>query len=183
IEQATRMRAEAEEHESSSSLASAVARELQGDRFIAFLVEEAMQLLATDASDRLSQFTSGRYDLVAKEDEFLVVDRLNADEQRSVKTLSGGETFLASLALALALSEHLPEISGTGGAVSLDSLFLDEGFGALDAETLDLAVQGLETLAEGLRMVGVISHVEELAERLPDRIRVEKGVHGSTVVG
>ncbi|MCA9858033.1 MAG: hypothetical protein KC458_12250, partial [Dehalococcoidia bacterium] len=67
-------------------------------------------------------------------------------------------------------------------AVSLDSLFLDEGFGALDAEALDLAVQGLETLAEGSRMIGVISHVEELSERLPDRIRVEKGSHGSTVV-
>jgi DNA repair protein SbcC/Rad50 len=66
--------------------------------------------------------------------------------------------------------------------VSLESLFLDEGFGALDAESLDLAVQGLETLAEGTRMVGVISHVEELAERMPDRIRVEKGSHGSTVV-
>lgn len=181
VEHAARMRVEVAEQQAAADLANAVATELQGNRFIAFLLQESMQILATDASDRLSQFTSGRYELVADEDEFFVLDRLNGDEKRSVKTLSGGETFLASLALALALSEHLPEISGTGGAVSLDSLFLDEGFGALDAEALDLAVQGLETLAEGSRMVGVISHVEELAERLTDRIHVEKGVHGSTV--
>ncbi|TAJ20111.1 MAG: SMC family ATPase, partial [Dehalococcoidia bacterium] len=98
-----------------------------------------------------------------------------------VKTLSGGETFLASLALALSLSEHLPEISGTGGAVSLESLFLDEGFGSLDAESLDLAVQGLEALVDGNRMVGVISHVEELSERLPSRIHVEKGADSSRI--
>ncbi len=181
LQQAGTMRAEVAEQQATYDLADAVARDLQGNRFIAFLLHESMQLLAGDASERLSQFTSGRYALEADEDEFMVVDRLNGDERRSVKTLSGGETFLASLALALSLSEHLPEISGTGGAVSLDSLFLDEGFGALDADALDLAVQGLETLAEGTRMVGVISHVEELAERLPDRIRVEKGVHGSTV--
>ncbi|MGE3961677.1 MAG: AAA family ATPase [Dehalococcoidia bacterium] len=182
LDQAEQMRADAEEHQSHANLIGAVGTDLRGDRFIAYLLHESMQLLAADASNRLSDFTNGRYALVAEEDTFLVMDHLNGDELRSVKTLSGGETFLASLALALALSEHLPEISGTGGAVSLDSLFLDEGFGALDAEALDLAVQGLETLAEGSRMIGVISHVEELSERLPDRIRVEKGSHGSTVV-
>ena len=182
LEQAAQMRADAEEHQSRANLIGAVGTDLRGDHFIAYLLHESMQLLAADASNRLSDFTNGRYALVAEEDTFLVMDHLNGDELRSVKTLSGGETFLASLALALALSEHLPEISGTGGAVSLDSLFLDEGFGALDAEALDLAVQGLETLAEGSRMIGVISHVEELSERLPDRIRVEKGSHGSTVV-
>ncbi len=181
-EQADRMRADADEHQAQASLVGAVGLDLQGNRFIAYLLNESMQLLAADASERLANFTNGRYALVARDDAFLVVDHLNGDEERSVRTLSGGETFLASLALALALSEHLPEISGTGGAVSLDSLFLDEGFGALDAEALDLAVQGLETLAEGSRMIGVISHVEELSERLPDRIRVEKGSHGSIVV-
>jgi len=181
-EQADRMRGDAEEHQALGSLVGAVGLDLQGNRFIAYLLNESMQLLAADASERLANFTNGRYALIARDDAFLVVDHLNGDEERSVRTLSGGETFLASLALALALSEHLPEISGTGGAVSLDSLFLDEGFGALDAEALDLAVQGLETLAEGSRMIGVISHVEELSERLPDRIRVEKGSHGSIVV-
>jgi len=182
MEQAARLRDELTHHQTAADLNGAVGTELRGDRFVAFLLHESMQLLAADASVRLAEFTSGRYTLVADGDEFKVVDRLNGDEQRSVKTLSGGETFLASLALSLALSEHLADISGTGGAISLDSLFLDEGFGALDPESLDLAVQGLETLAEGSRMIGVISHVEELAERLPDRIRVEKGARGSTVV-
>lgn len=182
LAQSERMRTDAEAHQAQADLVGSVAQDLRGDRFIAYLLHESMQLLAADASGRLSDFTNGRYALVAEEDTFMVMDHLNGDELRSVKTLSGGETFLASLALALALSEHLPEISGTGGAVSLDSLFLDEGFGALDAEALDLAVQGLETLAEGSRMIGVISHVEELSDRLPDRIRVEKGSHGSTVV-
>jgi len=181
-DQSARIRIEVQQHQATADLAGAVAQELRGDRFVAYLLHESMQLLAVDASERLTQFSNGRYELIANEDEFMVVDHLNGDEQRPVRTLSGGETFLASLALALALSEHLPEISGTGGAVSLDSLFLDEGFGALDAEALDLAVQGLETLAEGSRMIGVISHVEELSERFLDRIRVEKGINGSTVV-
>ena len=91
-----------------------------------------------------------------------------------MRTLSGGETFLASLALALALSERLPEIAGTGGAMSLESLFLDEGFGTLDQDALDVAISGIEALASGQRMIGVISHVPEVAERLADRIEVVK---------
>ena len=179
--ESVRMRDEIRGYEQTAALAGTLEQELRGNKFIAFVQQEAMQLLAADASGRLGQFTSGRYELIAEDDEFMVVDRLNGDERRSVKTLSGGETFLASLALALSLSEHLPQLSGTGGAVSLESLFLDEGFGSLDAESLDLAVQGLETLAGGNRMIGVISHVEELAERLPDRIEVVKAGQSSTI--
>ena len=69
----------------------------------------------------------------------------------------------------------LPELAGSGGAVSLESLFLDEGFGSLDAAALDIAIEGLERLAGGRRMIGVISHVPEIAERLPDRVQVVKG--------
>ena len=105
-------------------------------------------------------------------DEFIVVDRLNGDERRSVKTLSGGETFLASLALALALADQLPRIAGFGGALALESLFIDEGFGSLDADALDVAIEALELLASGDRLIGVISHVGLIAERLPDRIEV-----------
>jgi len=179
--EAERMRAEVTSHTASADLHSALGSELQGNRFIGYVQREAMQLLAADASFLLDHFTNGRYELAADENEFVVVDRLNGDEQRSVKTLSGGETFLASLALALALSEHLPQLAGLGGAISLQSLFLDEGFGALDAESLDLAVQGLESLSGGQRMIGVISHVSELAERLPDQIEVVKQGNSSTV--
>ena len=104
-----------------------------------------------------------------------MVDHWNADEVRSVKTLSGGESFLASLALALALAERLASFSVEGKAQQrLESLFLDEGFGSLDRETLDVVVQGIEALHGGQRMVGVVTHIPELAERMPARVEVAK---------
>ncbi|MDP6604641.1 MAG: SbcC/MukB-like Walker B domain-containing protein, partial [Dehalococcoidia bacterium] len=184
-EDATRLRAEVQQQERAASIASALAIELHGDRFIAYVQQEALRVLAADASARLHQLTNGRYQLVLDDREFAVIDHLNGDEQRSVKTLSGGETFLTSLALSLALSERLPELAGTGGAVSLESLFLDEGFGSLDADALDVAIEGLEALADpsaGGRLVGVISHVPQLAERLDDRIEVRAGETTSTVL-
>ena len=183
IVDAERMRKEIAADRAVADLNGALATELKGDRFVGYVQREAMQLLAADASFRLVGFTNGRYELASEGNEFLVVDRLNGDERRSVKTLSGGETFLASLALALSLSEHLPQLAGLGGAVSLESLFLDEGFGALDGDSLDLAVQGLETLANGKRMIGVISHVQEMAERLPEQIQVVKDGNASSIRG
>jgi exonuclease SbcC len=184
VEEAKRMKQEIGKQERAASVAVALAQEMQGDRFIAYVQEEALRVLAADASARLAQLTSGRYRLVLEGSEFAVIDHQNGDEQRSVKTLSGGETFLTSLALSLALSERLPELAGTGGAISLESLFLDEGFGSLDAQALDVAIAGLESLAdpnaEG-RMVGVISHVPQLAERLDDRIEVVAGEETSTI--
>ena len=88
-----------------------------------------------------------------------------------MRTLSGGETFQASLALALALSSQISALAAAGAA-RLDSIFLDEGFGTLDAETLDVVATTLETLAQGERMVGVVTHVTALAERVPVRFRV-----------
>ena len=184
-ERAAQMRADAAAYDGSAQLADDLARELRRDRFIAYVQREAMHLLAADAAERLLTLSSGRYRLRVggqRDEEFWVVDRLNGDERRSVKTLSGGETFLASLALALALSERLPEIAGRGGAMSLESLFLDEGFGALDQDSLDTAIGGLETLAGGQRLVGVISHIPEVAERLPDRVEVVKNGASSRLV-
>ncbi len=180
-ERARGMQAEAEDYDGRARLSDSLAHELRRDRFIAYVQREAMQLLAADAAERLLTLSSGRYRLVAEGDAFSVIDRLNGDERRSVKTLSGGETFLASLALALALSERLPEIAGHGGAMSLESLFLDEGFGSLDQDSLDIAIGGLEALAGGRRLVGVISHVQEVAERLPDRIEVVRSGAVSTI--
>ena len=180
-ERAKGMREEAELNEESAQLAETLALELQSNRFIAYVQREAMHLLAANAGERLLTLSSGRYRLVVRDETFWVVDRLNGDEQRSVKTLSGGETFLASLALALALSERLPEIAGHGGAMSLESLFLDEGFGALDRDSLDAAVDGLETLSGGQRLVGIISHIPEVAERLTDRVEVVKNGATSTI--
>ncbi|HEX9122354.1 MAG TPA: SMC family ATPase [Actinomycetota bacterium] len=156
----------------------ALAKELRADRIIAFLQVEALQILAAAGSEHLSQLSGGRYRLAFEDDEFFVVDTWNGEEQRSARTLSGGETFLASLGLALALSEQVRSLSFTDKA-RLDSLFLDEGFGSLDPETLEVVVEAIEQLGGDGRMVGVITHVQELAIRLPARIEVEKSPRGS----
>jgi DNA repair protein SbcC/Rad50 len=109
-----------------------------------------------------------------------VLDHRNADEPRTVRSLSGGERFLASLALALALAEHVAELAAEGAA-RLESLFLDEGFGTLDADTLDVVAAAIEELGSRGRMVGVVTHVRDLAERIPVRFDVRRGPEGSTV--
>ncbi|MGH3996546.1 MAG: SbcC/MukB-like Walker B domain-containing protein, partial [Pseudonocardiaceae bacterium] len=106
------------------------------------------------------------------------IEHSDADEKRPVKTLSGGETFQASLALALALSQHL---AGMGGSTKLESIFLDEGFGTLDPESLETVAETLETLADGDRLVGVVTHVPALAERIPVLFRVQRDTRTSTV--
>jgi transcriptional regulator GlxA family with amidase domain len=111
-----------------------------------------------------------------------VIDHNDADSWRPVKTLSGGETFQASLSLALALSSQLGALAAAG-ATRLDSIFLDEGFGALDEATLDTVASMLENLAaSGNRMVGVITHVATLAERVPVRFLVSRDPAGSHIV-
>lgn len=112
-----------------------------------------------------------RYQLTRKTGEDLamaVLDTWQADTERSTQTLSGGESFLVSLALALALSDLVSH------KTSIDSLFLDEGFGTLDTETLDLALDALDSLNASGKMVGIISHVDALKERVPTQIRVKK---------
>ena len=155
-----------------------LAKELRADRIVAFLQVEALQVLAAAGSKHLATLSSSRYRLEFEGDEFFVVDTWNGEERRSARTLSGGETFLASLALALALSEQVGSLSVTEKA-RLDSLFLDEGFGTLDPETLEVVVEAIEQLGGDGRMVGVITHVLELAIRLPARIEVEKSPRGS----
>jgi exonuclease SbcC len=103
-----------------------------------------------------------------------VIDHYNGSV-RSVKTLSGGETFLASLALALGLSD---EIQHSAGGVKMDTMFIDEGFGSLDSDTLQTAMKALVRLAEGNRLVGIISHVEELKRKIDKQIIVTKNKTG-----
>lgn len=136
------------------------------------------------ANARLLTMSGGQYELKrAKENEIsnkkekagldlCVIDHYNATE-RSVKTLSGGETFQASLSLALGLSDEIQ--SGAGG-IRLDSMFIDEGFGSLDEDSLHQAVKTLTGLAAGSRLVGIISHVGELKERIEKKIVVTKSV-------
>ena len=152
----------------------ALARELQVDRFGEYIVEETLELLSARASEELLRISGGRYSLTPIKGEFQVVDRANADELRSVKTLSGGETFLASLALALALSRHVGELAGDGMGGKLESVFIDEGFGTLDPATLDEVIDALERLRADELVVGVISHVPELAQRIQSGLSVQQ---------
>jgi exonuclease SbcC len=154
---------------------------LRSNQFPAWLEAAALDSLVVAASASLTQLSAGRYELTHDGGDFFVVDHADADASRSVRTLSGGETFQASLALALALSDQLSTLAASGAA-RLDSLFLDEGFGTLDGDTLETVAATLENLAtSGDRMVGVITHVAALAERVPVRYAVRSTARTSTI--
>ncbi len=168
--------------EKDAGLLNMLAQTLRADQFLAYVQEEALQVLAEDASRHLLALSQGRYALLFRDQDFAVEDRWNGDATRSVKTLSGGESFQASLALALALAERVADLSVEGHAGdALESLFLDEGFGSLDSEALDQVVEALDHLHGGKRMVGVVTHIQGLAERLPARVEVRPGDSGSRV--
>ena len=137
------------------------------------------------ANLRLQKMSGGQYDLKRRRStgalrsqsglELDIIDHINATE-RSVNTLSGGEAFLASLALALGLSDEVQMSTG----IRLDTLFVDEGFGSLDSEALGKAYSTLAGLTEGNRLVGIISHVTELKERIDKQIQVSKLKNGES---
>ena len=139
------------------------------------------------ANTRLMQMTAGQYELerIGAENQrsqsgldLGVIDHYNGT-RRSVKTLSGGESFKASLALALGLSD---EVQSSAGGIRLDTLFLDEGFGSLDEESLELAIRVLSGLTEGDRLVGIISHVGALKDRIDRQVVVRKAHTGGSTV-
>ncbi len=142
---------------------------LRGNAFVDYLAEEQLVSVARDASVRLGELTRHRYALeIDSEGGFVVRDEANGGVKRPVSTLSGGETFVASLALALALSTQIQ----LKGRYPLEFFFLDEGFGALDPELLEVVVSTLEKLRLAHLNIGVISHVPELQNRLPRRLIV-----------
>ena len=140
------------------------------------------------ANTRFMVMSGGQYELKRRKEaennrsqsglELDVIDHYNGTE-RSVKTLSGGESFKASLSLALGLSD---EIQSSAGGVKLDTMFVDEGFGSLDDESLDQAMRALQNLTEGNRLVGIISHVNELKERIDKQIVVTKEKSGGSYI-
>lgn len=152
-------------------VAAELASLLRADKFQQWLAGAALDTLVAGASASLEQLSEGRFSLTHDKGDFFVLDHFDADSRRSVKTLSGGETFQTSLALALALSEQLAALA-SGGSARLESIFLDEGFGTLDPESLETVAGTLENLASGKRMVGVVTHVAALAERIPVRFLV-----------
>jgi DNA repair protein SbcC/Rad50 len=153
---------------------------LQARQFPQWLVSAALDDLVATASQTLAALSGGQFDLTHDKGDLFVIDHADADTTRSVRTLSGGETFQASLALALALSSHISALAAAGAA-RLDSIFLDEGFGTLDPETLEVVAATLEALAQGDRMVGVVTHVSALAERVPVRFLVARNARTSVI--
>jgi exonuclease SbcC len=157
-----------------SQVARQLANLLRSDAFPRWLVASALDALVADASVSLAELSGGQYELTHDDGRFEIIDHTDADAHRPVKTLSGGETFQASLALALALSAQMSSLAAAGAA-RLDSIFLDEGFGTLDESTLETVATTLENLAgKGDRMVGIITHVGALAERVPVRFTVRR---------
>lgn len=181
LKQRDELRAKIAKHAAEAVVLNALAAELRADRFVAFIQQETLDLLSARASDELQRISDKRYSLVSEAGNFAVIDHINADERRSVDTLSGGETFLASLSLALALSQHVGDLAAEGMGAKLEAVFIDEGFGALDDETLEEVIDALERLREGELMVGVITHVPALAQRIREGLRVETAGGKATV--
>lgn len=148
----------------------------RGNALVDFISSEQLMQISKDASSRLRNLTRGRYALeVDSSGGFVICDDANGGIRRPVSTLSGGETFLTSLALALSLSAQVQ----LQGQYPLEFFFLDEGFGSLDQELLDTVVTALEKLQSSTFTVGVISHVPELKERIARKIVVEAAATGS----
>ena len=169
-----RLQEQKQEKAVQAQVAAELGRLLRSDMFQAWLLESALTSLVADASDLLLDMSSGQFELRIDNKDIEVIDHNDADSTRPVRTLSGGETFQASLALALALSRQVASLAASGAA-KLESIFLDEGFGTLDETSLDVVAATLENLAAtGERMVGVITHVPALAERIPVRFQVTR---------
>lgn len=146
----------------------------RGKKFVEFIAKNQLTYIVREASKKLKDITRGRYALELNTDgEFVMRDDFNGGARRPTHTLSGGETFLTSLSLALALSSHIQL-----GRASLEFFFLDEGFGTLDGEILDVVMNSLERLHSEKLSVGIISHVEELKQRIPRKIIVKPAVPG-----
>ncbi len=152
----------------------------------AYVLAARLEEVAEAASNRLRSMSQGRYTLVhsdaakgnGRSGLRLLVSDAWTGQDRDTATLSGGETFLASLALALGLAEV---VTASAGGAPLDALFVDEGFGTLDEDTLEEVLDVLDELREGGRLVGIVSHVPHLRDRIPSRLRVHKGTSGSTL--
>ena len=162
------------------AVAAELGRLLRSDGFERWVMQEAVGTLVERANERLLQLSGAQYSFVAEGTSFGIRDHHNADEVRGAKTLSGGETFLASLALALALSDSQAEMASEASP-GLDSLFLDEGFGTLDPDTLDVVAAAIEELGAAGRMVCIVTHIREVADRMPVRYEVSKGPVTSSV--
>ncbi len=181
LDESKRMQQQMKTAKDAADVAHELANLMRSNNFPRWLIASALDTLLLDASAILMDLSGGQFSLTRDERDLLVIDHNDADMPRLVKTLSGGETFQAALALALALSEQVTSLSAVG-ASKLESIFLEEGLGTLDEVTLETVAGTLENLASsGSRMVGVITHVPALAERIPVRFQVTRDGAGSHI--
>ena len=171
-----------------SSLCNTVSGDITGKEKISletYSLAAYFDRIIAKANTRLMNMSNGQYELKRREEgekksksglDLDIVDHYNGTE-RDVRTLSGGESFKASLSLALGLSD---EIQSSAGGVKLDTMFVDEGFGSLDEESLRKAIDTLMSLADGNRLIGIISHVSELKERIDKQIVIKKQTNGGS---
>ena len=163
------------------ALLSDLEKLFKGKKFVEFLAANQLKYISIEASKKLKDITNGVYRLEVDENgKFIIRDYKNGGAERDASTLSGGETFLASLALALSLSSQI-QLKGTA---PLELFFLDEGFGTLDDNLLDVVMSSLERLHHERLSVGIISHVESIKNRVPVKLILtpaEAGIGGSKV--
>lgn len=169
-------------------LYSTISGDIKGKEKISletYILAAYFDRIIAKANTRLMNMSNGQYELKRREEgekksksglDLDIVDHYNGTE-RDVRTLSGGESFKASLSLALGLSD---EIQSSAGGVKLDTMFVDEGFGSLDEESLRKAIDTLMSLADGNRLIGIISHVSELKERIDKQIVIKKQTNGGS---
>ena len=150
---------------------------ISGNKFVEYIAEESLRYVLAQASEILGKLTGGRYRIeLGPDSEFVVKDFFADESYRGVSTLSGGETFLTSLSLAVALSKQIQ----LKGKSPLEFFFLDEGFGSLDSELLETVLNSLEMLVTETRAIGLVSHLKELQERIPCRLYVKKDEFNSS---
>ncbi len=175
IEEKEKLEKEIKYYEKRRETAESLAKLMRGNKFLEYIEEEYIREFTSRASEKLFELSGGKFTLCYMEDEkksdFWVVDHLRGGEKRKVRTLSGGETFLASLSMAIAISEQIAHNK------SYDFFFLDEGFGTLDENAIDTVAAALYKLADET-MVGLVSHRSELVEKIPSRIRVLPATEG-----
>ena len=146
--------------------------------FVEYVASIYLQQLCDHANHRFHRMTRNQLSLQLNGGSFEIVDYLNDGKSRSVKTLSGGQAFQVSLCLALALAESVQANS----KANRNFFFIDEGFGTQDSESVNIVFETLQGLVKENRIVGIISHVEELKERMPISIQVEKNLETGSLI-
>ena len=175
IEKFKQVKAEEDKYLHNKDLLDEIEKLFKANRFVEFVAHGQLKYVTAEASKRLSSITSGKFELrLCKDGQFYIKDNFNGGLLRSTNSLSGGELFLTSLSLALALSSHIQ----LKGSAPLEFFFLDEGFGTLDDELLDTVMNSLEKLQNENLCVGIISHVKDLRDRVPVKLIVTPSYTG-----